>query len=104
MKIVILSFAMAVLLGAASQPTTTVVPVSSSPIEGAKTGATDFRAGQTFRDCPDCPEMVVAPAGSFMMGSPANEKGRDDTEGPQRRGNICPVAVGTVGLAGGDWA
>jgi hypothetical protein len=21
-----------------------------------------------FRDCPDCPEMVVIPAGSFMMG------------------------------------
>ncbi len=25
--------------------------------------------GQTFRDCPDCPEMVVIPAGSFNMGS-----------------------------------
>ena len=28
-------------------------------------------AGTVFRDCPDCPEMVVVPAGSFMMGSPA---------------------------------
>src|SRR5215510_11945817 len=27
--------------------------------------------GSVFRDCPDCPEMVVVPAGSFMMGSPA---------------------------------
>jgi formylglycine-generating enzyme required for sulfatase activity len=104
MKIVILSFAMAALLGAASQPTTTVVPVSSSPIEGAKTGATDFRAGQTFRDCPDCPEMVVAPAGSFMMGSPANEQGRDDTEGPQRRVNIRQFAVGKFDVTRGQWA
>jgi formylglycine-generating enzyme required for sulfatase activity len=25
--------------------------------------------GETFRDCDDCPEMVVAPAGDFTMGS-----------------------------------
>ena len=27
-----------------------------------------LRIGQVFRDCTDCPEMVVIPAGSFMMG------------------------------------
>jgi formylglycine-generating enzyme required for sulfatase activity len=26
-------------------------------------------AGTTFRDCSECPEMVVVPAGKFMMGS-----------------------------------
>lgn len=30
--------------------------------------------GNVFRDCPDCPEMVVIPAGSFTMGSSASEK------------------------------
>lgn len=25
--------------------------------------------GETFRDCPDCPEMIVVPAGEFSMGS-----------------------------------
>ena len=25
-------------------------------------------AGEVFRDCPRCPEMVVLPAGIFMMG------------------------------------
>jgi formylglycine-generating enzyme required for sulfatase activity len=29
-------------------------------------------AGTTFRDCPDCPEMVVIPAGSFEMGEQNN--------------------------------
>ena len=24
-------------------------------------------AAETFRDCPHCPEMVVVPAGSFVM-------------------------------------
>jgi formylglycine-generating enzyme required for sulfatase activity len=36
----------------------------------------------TFRDCDVCPEMVVVPAGAFMMGSPENEPGRLEFEGP----------------------
>ena len=32
--------------------------------------------GQTFRDCASCPEMVVVPAGTFIMGSPESEAGR----------------------------
>lgn len=30
-------------------------------------------AGKTFKDCPDCPEMVEIPAGSFDMGSNSGE-------------------------------
>jgi hypothetical protein len=33
-----------------------------------------------FKDCPDCPEMVEIPAGSFTMGSPANEPQRSNDE------------------------
>ena len=45
-------------------------------------------AGQTFKDCNDCPEMVVIPSGSFEMGSPPGEAGRDNDEGPQHRVTI----------------
>jgi formylglycine-generating enzyme required for sulfatase activity len=38
-----------------------------------------------FQDCETCPEMVVLPAGDFMMGSPASEVGRVDVEGSPRR-------------------
>ncbi len=38
-----------------------------------------------FQDCETCPEMVVLPAGEFMMGSPASEVGRVDVEGLPRR-------------------
>lgn len=39
-------------------------------------------AGSVFRDCSACPEMVVIPAGSFMMGSSPGEAARDIDEAP----------------------
>src|ERR1700709_2191428 len=40
--------------------------------------------GELFRDCPDCPEMVVVPAGEFDMG------GKDTPyEGPPHRVTIA---------------
>jgi formylglycine-generating enzyme required for sulfatase activity len=33
----------------------------------------------SFKDCPDCPEMVVVPAGSFTMGSPEDEPGHQES-------------------------
>jgi formylglycine-generating enzyme required for sulfatase activity len=48
--------------------------------------------GERFRDCPDdtlCPWLRVLPAGSFMMGSPKDEQGRNDDEDPQHRVTIA---------------
>jgi len=60
--------------------------------------------GETFRDCPECPEMVVVPAGRFMMGSPGTERGRDDIEGPQHRVTISrPFAVGKYEVTFAEW-
>ncbi len=36
----------------------------------ARAAETPRKAGETFRDCDDCPEMVVIPAGTFVMGTP----------------------------------
>jgi formylglycine-generating enzyme required for sulfatase activity len=64
-----------------------------------------FRAGDSFRDCPQCPEMVVVQAGSFTMGSPPGEPGRYATEGPQRRVTIArPFAVGKYSVTRGELA
>ena len=58
-----------------------------------------------FRDCENCPEMVVIPAGSFTMGSPANEGDRDDDEGPQHDVTIAkPFAVGKFEVMVGEYA
>lgn len=51
--------------------------------------------GTLFRDCADCPEMVVVPAGTFTLGSPADEPGHVEDEGPQLEIRIDrPFAVG----------
>jgi formylglycine-generating enzyme required for sulfatase activity len=51
----------------------------------------------TFRECENCPEMVVVPAGSFTMGLPAGEKGLFGDQGPQHTVTIGrPFAVGKL--------
>ena len=61
-------------------------------------------AGERFRDCPGCPEMVVVPSGSFMMGSPSSEEGRDGDEGPVHRVTFKrPFAVGVYEVTFGEW-
>ena len=61
------------------------------------------RADDVFRDCDGCPEMVVVPAGSFMMGSPASEEGRDDDEGPPHRVTLRSFALGATEVTFDEW-
>jgi len=61
-------------------------------------------AGQSFRDCTDCPDMVIIPAGSFVMGSPLSEPGRNDNEGPQHLVTIStPLAVSMYVVTFAAW-
>ena len=60
--------------------------------------------GQTFRDCTDvCPEMVVIPSGSFVMGSPASEPNRRSDEGPMRTVRIAAFAAGKYEVTFAEW-
>jgi formylglycine-generating enzyme required for sulfatase activity len=47
--------------------------------------------------------MVVIPAGHFLMGSPADEAGRDVIEGPQHAVTIGKFAVGKYDVTRGEW-
>jgi formylglycine-generating enzyme required for sulfatase activity len=64
-----------------------------------------LKAGQVFRECAkDCPEIVVVPAGEFMMGSPATEEGRYNDEGPQQKITIAkPFAVSKFDATFAEW-
>ena len=66
--------------------------------------ATGRSPGERFRDCADCPEMVVIGAGSFSMGSPQSEADRDADEGPQRSVTIQrSFALGRYELTVGEF-
>jgi formylglycine-generating enzyme required for sulfatase activity len=58
-----------------------------------------------FRECAkDCPEIVVVPAGQFTMGSPLDEYGRHDREGPQHKVAFAePFAVSKFEVTFDDW-
>ena len=75
-------------------------PVSDSNVIARPPGA----APSVSRDCPECPEMVVIPAGSFEMGSPASEAGRDVDEGPVHRVQIGRAfELGKTEVTQGQW-
>lgn len=53
---------------------------------------------ETFRDCAECPEMVVVPAGSFQMGM----AGRPATE-PVHTVTLSSFAMGRTEVTQGQW-
>lgn len=74
-----------------------VAPRSDAATEAAK-------AGTLIKDCPTCPELIVVPAGEFMMGSPETERSRNSNEGPQRKVTIAqPFAVGKFEVTFQQW-
>lgn len=96
----------AALVGSACGPGETGdggVPDTPDPV--ARAGPeTDWEIGHVFRDCGNCPEMVVVAAGSFMMGSPDAEQGRLASEGPLHRVTIpAPFAAGAHEVTFDEW-
>jgi formylglycine-generating enzyme required for sulfatase activity len=63
------------------------------------------KSGSNFKECAKgCPEMVVIPAGKFVMGSPDNEQDRIDSEGPQHEVTIAkPIAVSRFEVTFDEW-
>ena len=70
--------------------------------------------GAVFRDCPDCPEMVVVRAGNFIMGSAAAEKSWAASHGgsmkavadeaPQHHVSLPSFALGRYDITRGEYA
>ncbi len=63
-----------------------------------------LRPGKTFRDCEDCPTMVVVPAGSFWQGSEDSEPLALKKEKPRRMVTIAEMfAVGIFEVTMQQW-
>jgi formylglycine-generating enzyme required for sulfatase activity len=58
----------------------------------------------TFQECSDCPQMLLVPAGNFIMGSPKYELRHTTFEGPQHTVTIArQFAVGQFELTFDEW-
>lgn len=70
--------------------------VFGSSVAGPEPLEDAWPAGKVFRDVdePWCPEMVVIPGGTFVMGSPEDEPGRRDYERPQHQVTVLRFALG----------
>jgi formylglycine-generating enzyme required for sulfatase activity len=83
-------------------------PTTAAPapaVEPARHVATPAAPGKvkTFRDCDACPLMARIEKGSFVMGSPAGEAGRNGYEGPQRTVEIGEFAIGVYEVTQAEW-
>ena len=104
-------------VAAVAPPVAPAVP-PADPCAGAVTAAFPSRCAapltaaqerglkpkDSFKECENCPEMVVVPAGSFTMGSPASEAERYSDEGPQHRITFGrSFAVGRFAVTFEEW-
>jgi formylglycine-generating enzyme required for sulfatase activity len=85
------------------RPAVGVVPlVSGLPLSPERERA--LQPKDSFKECDACPEMVVVPAGTFIMGSPTDEKNRSENEGPQHRVIFSrQFAVGKFAVTFAEW-
>ena len=81
-------------------------PLTTKPKPAAKKAVgvypKSYKPGKTFRDCPDCPEMVVIPPGSFRMGDLSGDG--DSDEKPVHEVRIgYSFAVGKYEVTQDEW-
>jgi formylglycine-generating enzyme required for sulfatase activity len=83
----------------ALKPLQRVTQAPTAPNATVGAPAVILDPGEIFRDCPDCSEMVVVPAGEFKMGS-----GETVYEKPEHRVVIAnPFAIGRREITFEEW-
>jgi formylglycine-generating enzyme required for sulfatase activity len=99
-------------IAAAPAPAPQPTPSPATPAVGVYPGAPSSlpAPGQSFKDCADCPEMVVIPGGSFTMGSPESETTREGVpdeyakrERPQHPVSVRSFALGKFEVTRGEF-
>jgi formylglycine-generating enzyme required for sulfatase activity len=54
--------------------------------------------------CDACPAMAALPGGTFKMGSPTTEPGREPIEGPQREVTLQPFSISKTEITYAQWS
>jgi formylglycine-generating enzyme required for sulfatase activity len=88
----------------APTPVTPVPPASSVVTPLSPERERELKPRDSFKECDKCPEMIVVPAGTFIMGGPDNEPGHTAAESPQHRVTIAKLfAVGRFAVTFDEW-
>ena len=87
-----------------SPPAPTAGPPAAVDVGPPPKIAANDPGGEVFKECDECPEMVVAPAGKAMLGSPPGESGRQTFEAAPHMVEIAkPFAVGRYAVTFAQW-
>ncbi len=89
-----------------SDEAVSAVPKQSTPPAGARPQTPNTSSLKSFKDCDECPEMVVIPSGKFLMGSkddPFAFPIADKDEMPQREVGIKSFSIGKFEVTQGQW-
>lgn len=73
--------------------------VQADAVAPVASASNAFQPGEVFQDCDTCPEMVVVPAGTFLMGS---EHG-DPDEQPVHAVTLPAFAIGKYEVTQREW-
>jgi formylglycine-generating enzyme required for sulfatase activity len=79
------------------------VSQTSAPAAPAPT-LPSVKAGDTIKDCPNCPDLLVLPAGNFLMGAADDEVGATEAESPQSRISVPSFAIGKFEVTRDEFA
>ena len=79
------------------------LPVSAAQRQDEAAIDGEAEVGKPFRDCPECPDMVVVPSGTFRMGAPESEKGSYDDERPVHTVSVPSFAMGVHEVTFAQW-
>ena len=82
----------------------TVAPAAAISVAPPPKIAANDSGGEVFKECDECPEMVVVPAGRASLGSPLGESGRQTFEAAPHTVEIArPLAVGRYAVTFAQW-
>ena len=80
------------------------IAIGIAPANGQSERAeSKTQPGETFKECRNCPEMIVVPAGTFTMGSPPDEPERRDNERQHEVAFARPFALARTAVTWDQW-
>ncbi|GAB2176881.1 SUMF1/EgtB/PvdO family nonheme iron enzyme [Dongia sp. agr-C8] len=76
-------------------PAPAPAPSTGDAVGTSRTPEPAVAPGKVFRDCPDCPELVAVPAGSFSMGVSTGDQANRPEEKPAHKVDVKSFAIMT---------